>query len=325
MFDVAFLLLFAAAALGLAAFYWAFRMVGADERHRRERRIANARLPNAADTESTTIRRRTRRDAQHSLDSKLRGVTPSLEVLERRLSVAGLKVTVSEYLLGIGVAGLVLGFGASYVAHMPLLFSAMFGFGFGMGVPHMVLLFIERRRTRKILKQLPDALDTMVRTVKAGLPITQALLTSGEEIADPLGAEFKHIGQQIRLGKTIGEAMEEAAQRLQIQEFRFLVVTLALQQETGGNLAETLTNLSDIIRKRSQLRLKVKALSSEARASAYIVGALPFAMAAILTVINTQYMAKLFFDPRGIYLLCAAGISFALGVGTMVRMVKFEI
>lgn len=324
MFDVAFLLLFLAASFALGAFYWAFRLLGADARERRERRITNARMP-VADIEAATIRRRTRRDAQQSLDSKLRGVTPSLEVLERRLVTAGLKVTVSEYLLGIGVAAVVLGFGASFLAHMPVLFSVMFGIGFGIGVPHMVLLFIERRRAGKILKQLPDALDTMVRTVKAGLPITQALLTSGEEIADPLGAELKLVSQQVRLGKTIGEAMGEAAQRLQIQEFRFLVITLALQQETGGNLAETLTNLSDIIRKRSQLRLKVKALSSEARASAYIVGALPFVMGLLLTLVNAQYMSKLFFDPRGIYLLCAAGLSFVMGVGTMVRMVRFEI
>ncbi len=324
MFDVAFLLLFLAAALVLGALYWGFHLSSADARQRRERRVTNARMP-VADVEASTIRRRTRRDTRQSLDSKLRGVTPSLEVLERRLVTAGLKVTVSEYLLGIGVAGLVLGLGASFLAHMPLLFSIMFGFGFGMGVPHIVLLFIERRRANKILKQLPDALDIMVRAVKAGLPITQALLTSGDDIADPLGTELKYVSQQVRLGKTIGEAMEEAAQRLQIQEFRFLVITLALQQETGGNLAETLTNLSDIIRKRSQLRLKVKALSSEARASAYIVGALPFAMGVILTLVNAQYMSKLFFDPRGVYLLCAAGLSFSLGVATMVRMVRFQI
>lgn len=326
MFDLAFLLLFVAVLLAFGALYWGLRVADSAERERRERRVTNARAQVAVDVAATTIRRRARRGTSaSSLDSKLRGLTPSLEVLERRLAVANLKVTVSEYLLGIGVAAAVLGLGASFIGRTPLLFSILFGLAFGIGMPHMVLLFIEKRRTGKILKQLPDALDSMVRAVKAGLPITQTLLSVGDEVPDPLGAEFKAISQQVRLGKTIGEAMDEAAERLQVQEFRFLVVTLVLQQETGGNLAETLSNLSDIIRKRSQLRLKVKALSAEARASAYIVGALPFAMAALLTIINSEYMAKLFFDPRGIYLLCAAGVMFTLGVGTMIRMVRFEI
>lgn len=323
--DAAFILLFLAAGLAVGAVFWAIHRAKAPERERRARRLADAvRVNRGAEKAQATIRRQPRRERGGGLDQRLRGLTPSLQVLERRLTLAGLKITVTEYLLAVSAAATLLALAAASLTRMPLLFSILFGLGFGMGLPHMALLYIEGKRARKIVNQLPDALDAMVRAVKAGLPASQAMFSVGDEIADPLGAEFKNVSQQVRLGKSIGEALNEASDRLQVPEFNFLVITLVLQQETGGNLAETLANLSDIIRRRHQLRLKVKALSSEAKASAYIVGALPFVMSAGLTLLNPAYMGKLFTDPRGTILLGAAGIMFMAGVGTMWRMVRFD-
>jgi tight adherence protein B len=137
--------------------------------------------------------------------------------------------------------------------------------------------------------------------------------------------EFRAITDAMLLGQSLDDALAAVSRRIDVPEFRFFVVSLNIQQETGGNLAETLDNLAGILRKRKQLKLKVRALSSEARASAYIVGSLPFLMFAGLTFINPDYMTILFTDPRGNVVLGAAVGSLALGVGAMIRMGKLEI
>ena len=129
----------------------------------------------------------------------------------------------------------------------------------------------------------------------------------------------------MRLGAKLDEALWDCSRRLNIQEFNFFTVALAIQSETGGNLAETLANLSDVLRRRRQLKLKIKALSSEAKASAYIIGSLPFIMALLIFVVNPSYIADLWIDPRGMFMVFIGFVSFALGIGVMYKMVKFEI
>jgi tight adherence protein B len=121
------------------------------------------------------------------------------------------------------------------------------------------------------------------------------------------------------------EALDESVNRVGIEDYRFFVITLAIQRETGGNLSETLANLSDIIRKRQELRLKVRALSSEARASAMILGALPFVVAGILLLLNPEYMSLMFTDPFGHVLLGVSGLMMVIGILVMWRMINFEI
>ena len=145
------------------------------------------------------------------------------------------------------------------------------------------------------------------------------------EMDDPIGTEFRKVCDAVRLGKPLEKALWSMADRLESTEVKFFVISLSIQQETGGNLAETLDNLSDIIRRRRQMKLKVAAMSSEAKASAIIIGSLPFAMFTILYVINPDYVTLLLTDVRGM-IMTGVGLSMVgMGVAVMTKMVRFEI
>jgi tight adherence protein B len=151
------------------------------------------------------------------------------------------------------------------------------------------------------------------------------MLVVGREVGDPVGAEFRRVGDQVRVGQGIEDSLWAVARRLNLQEFNFLVITLAIQRETGGNLAETLENLDDMIRKRQQMKLKVKAMSSEAMATAMIIGSLPFVMTGILFLVSRKYILTLFQTDMGHILLGVGGVWMSIGFFVMSQMVKFEI
>ena len=165
----------------------------------------------------------------------------------------------------------------------------------------------------------------MVRGLKAGLPVTETMIVVGREVADPVGEEFRRVSDQVRLGQAIEDALWAAGKRLDSAEFNFLVITLSVQRETGVNLAETLENLDDILRKRQQMRLKVKAMSSEAVASAGIIGSLPFVMSGLMFLVSHDYIMTLFRNDLGLMMLAGAGTSLAIGILVMVKMVSFDI
>ena len=165
----------------------------------------------------------------------------------------------------------------------------------------------------------------LVRGLRSGLPVTETLSVVSQEVPGPVGIEFKGIIERIKIGRTMEESMQVSADRLNIAEFNFFTITLAIQRETGGNLAETLSNLSDVLRKRSQMKLKIKAMSSESKASAYIVGSLPFLVFFMIFWINPSYIGAFFIDQRLIVIGLGGLIWMGLGVFIMSRMVSFEI
>jgi tight adherence protein B len=153
----------------------------------------------------------------------------------------------------------------------PVLLSVLLGIFFGVGGPHFVIGRMIKRRLNKFNANFPDAIELMVRGLRSGLPITETLGIVGGEIQGPVGVEFRMVADKMKIGRTMEVALQETADRLGTPEFQFFVITLAIQRETGGNLAETLSNLSDVLRKRAQMKLKIRAMSSESKASAYIV------------------------------------------------------
>jgi tight adherence protein B len=215
--------------------------------------------------------------------------------------------------------------GLKFTNTAPLLLSALAGLLMMILIPHAVVGFLVRRRRNKFIANFPEAIDLMVRGLRSGLPITESIRTAGAEIVAPVGTELQNVTDSVRLGAKLEEALWETSRRLDIQEFNFFTIALAIQSETGGNLAETLANLSDVLRRRRQLKLKIKALSSEAKASAYIIGSLPFIMAILIYLINPTYISELWIDPRGVFLVGIGLTSFAVGAGVMYKMVKFEI
>jgi len=189
----------------------------------------------------------------------------------------------------------------------------------------MATNFMIKRRIAQFTARFPDAIELMVRGLRSGLPITETLGVIGSELPGPVGIEFRGIGDRIKIGKTMEAALQETAEKLGTPEFQFFTITLQIQRETGGNLAETLSNLAEVLRKRSQMKLKVAAMSSESKASAYIIGALPFIVFSMIYYINAKYMSGFFSEPR----LMIAGMGgltwMGIGVFIMSRMINFEI
>jgi tight adherence protein B len=195
----------------------------------------------------------------------------------------------------------------------------------GLGLPHMITGYMGNKRIKKFLANFPEAIDTMCRGLRSGLPITESIAAVGREMPEPVGTEFHRVADGVRMGKSLEAAMWDIAQRIDAPEYRFLIIAMAIQKETGGNLGETLGNLADLIRRRRQLRLKIKAMSSEARASAMIIGSLPFIMFTLLMIVNSAYMMTLFESLRGEIMLGGALTWMCIGWATMTKMIHFEI
>jgi tight adherence protein B len=207
----------------------------------------------------------------------------------------------------------------------PFLLALSMGSFAGIGVPHFVVGFMIKRRLNKFNSNFPDAIELMVRGLRSGLPISETLGVVANEIGGPVGIEFRNVADKMKIGRTMEAALQETADRLGTPEFQFFVITLAIQRETGGNLAETLSNLADVLRKRGQMKLKIRAMSSESKASAYIVGSLPFVVFILVWMINPGYMGNFFTDQR----LTVAGLGGLVWMGIggfiMAKMVNFEI
>jgi tight adherence protein B len=249
---------------------------------------------------------------------------PRPELLRERLHRTGHSISLGAYgiaclIVGLLAGGIALAMGVSLLLALPAALLA------GLWLPYLFVGFLVRRRVNSFGKHFTEAVALMVRGLKSGLPVTETFQIVGAEVPDPVGFEFRQVSDQIRLGHPPEQALWDAARRVGTPELKFLVVTLSIQRETGGNLAETLENLDNILRRRRQMRLKVRAMSSEARASAMIIGALPFIMMGVLTVVNSAYMSQLFFTEKGHHLLMAAACSMGFGVAVMTKMVKFDI
>jgi tight adherence protein B len=250
---------------------------------------------------------------------------PRQSALRDRLGRTGIGISVGVYVL-ICAGLMLLGFGVLRGSlQLPAPLAACLAAAAGVGLPHLGTAFLIRRYRARFIAVLPDAVVLIVRGVRAGLPVAESISTVGREMAQPVAGEFKRVTDSVRFGRSLQDVLWEAAKRLDIAEFNFFVISLSIQQETGGNLAETLANLSDILRKRRQLRLKIRALSSEAKAGAYILGMLPFLMFGLVYAVNPGYANMLLTDPRGMMMLGAGLTSIAIAAVVMVKMIRFEI
>ncbi|MDD3370351.1 MAG: type II secretion system F family protein [Alphaproteobacteria bacterium] len=249
---------------------------------------------------------------------------PNPNKLRNRLAATGKNITLGEYLLMNALSILIvdLGLNLAEIKDVVIIPASVM---LGLGIPHAITGFLAARRVKKFIANFPEAIDTMCRGIRSGLPVTESIRSIGNEMPDPVGIEFRRISDGVRMGKPLEDAMWEVAQRVNAAELRFLIVAMAIQKETGGNLAETLTNLAEIIRRRRQLRLKVKAMSSEAKASAMIIGSLPFIMFVLLSVVNPDYIQVLFDEPKGKVMLGIGLGWMALGWSIMTKMTHFEL
>jgi tight adherence protein B len=191
------------------------------------------------------------------------------------------------------------------------------GIASAFGSAWLLLHFAQSRYRRRFLDVFPDALDLLARAVRAGLPVFEAMEVAAREIPDPVGREFRRTIDEMRIGIDMEDALQRTADRTRVPDFRFYVVALTLQRRTGGGLAETLNNLSNIIRRRKELRLKARALSAEAKASAVVLGILPFFVGGVMYAFNRPLMLILFDDPRGRFALGLAALFLVFGITGM--------
>ena len=258
------------------------------------------------------------------IESYASTLIPKPALLRKRLEMTGKDISVGKYaMVCLGVALFVTA--ALKLRGAPLLLSILMGLFVGIGGPHFFISKMIKRRVNKFTSNFPDAIELMVRGLRSGLPITETLGIVGGEIPGPVGIEFRMVADKMKIGRTMEAALQDTADRLGTPEFQFFVITLAIQRETGGNLAETLSNLADVLRKRAQMKLKIRAMSSESKASAWIVGSLPFVVFTLVWFINPAYMGNFFTDER----LMVAGLGglvwMSIGAFIMAKMVNFEI
>ncbi|WP_306002412.1 type II secretion system F family protein [Brevundimonas sp. C43] len=243
--------------------------------------------------------------------------------LASRLKQAGLSLSVTTFYIISAVVGLVTGLGA-LIFGLPILVVIGIALIFGLGLPRWIVGFLGKSRMKKFSLEFPNAVDVIVRGIKSGLPVHECFKIIARESPAPLGPEFQTLVEGLGVGLTLEQALEKMYGRMPTSELRFFTIVIAIQQKTGGNLAEALTNLSTVLRARRMMGEKIKALSSEALASAGIIASLPPAVMTMVMFTTPGYMMPLFNDFRGNFMLLMAVGLMATGVFVMKRMISFK-
>lgn len=261
---------------------------------------------------------------QTKVESFAQRFIPNPALLRLRLEQTGKSWTLGQYAIASGVIALVV-FGLFLFKGLPILLGLPVALLAAIGLPHFVVGFLIKRRVNAFTNRFPDAIELMVRGLRSGLPISETVGVVAQELPDPVGTEFRYVSDKMKIGRTMEAALQDTADRLGTPEFQFFVISLQIQRETGGNLAETLSNLADVLRKRAAMKLKIRAMSSESKASAYILGALPFIVFGLIWFINGSYMQGFFIDPR--LMIAGAGgmVWMSIGAFIMAKMINFEI
>ncbi len=240
-----------------------------------------------------------------------------------RLQQAGLSISVPQFWIFSGAFGGVV-LVAAFLLRAPWWAALLLGLVTAFGLPRWLIDFLAKRRTKQFTEHFSDAIDIIVRGIKSGLPVHDCLRVIARESPAPLGPEFHRLVENISMGMAVDQGLEKMYERMPTSELRFFTIVLAIQAKTGGNLAEALGNLSAVLRARKLMREKIKALSSEATTSAFIIGSLPICVVLLITVTTPTYMVIMFQDPRGKMMLLAGAIVEAFGIWVMRRMINFK-
>jgi tight adherence protein B len=315
-FDVAF-------AFGVLAVVFAG---GGGRRYKRRLQFVGERAKGIATPEAAATRSLARRQsATPNIDRIARRWLPQRDALAARLEKTGYPISIGQYalsMMGIAVVATIAFGVATRIGFLP---SLLVGAFIATALPHLVIGRLIKRRVGAFIAHFPEAIDLMVRALRSGLPITEAITSAGHEIADPVGHELRMVEGGMRLGRDLDSLLWDIARRIDTPEFRFFIIALSVQRETGGNLAETLANLSDVLRKRRQMRAKVRAMASETRATTMILGGLPVVVIGLLLYVSPDYLKPLYTDVRGVMLDVVALAMLTTGVTVMTKMAKFEI
>jgi len=266
-----------------------------------------------------------RRQLQESLkqlekDEKMRRKRVTLRIM---LSQAGLETSPRNFYLMSAVLGAMVG-GAAYLFALPWYVALAAACAGGLGLPRWCLGFLRRRRQQVFLTDFADAIDIVVRGLKSGLPVSDAMKVIAAETPPPVGPEFLEVVEGQRVGITIDQGIERMFERMPLAEVNFLAIVMAIQSKTGGNLAEALGNLSKVLRDRKKMKAKIRSVSQEAKSSAAIIGSLPFCIMGLLSIFSPDYLTPLWSTRPGNMILMGSAIWMLLGMLVMRKMINFE-
>lgn len=311
---------------GLAAAVLYPRLAGGKKSDKRRELAAGPRKPidrRATITEEGR-RRRSVEDTLKEIEAKQKAKQGAKPTLTVRIRQAGLKWTMRTYY----VASVLAAFGSFAVALLVfgvgLLPALGFGFAGGLLLPHLYVNFRRKRRFKRFSDEFPNAVDVIVRGVKAGLPLVDCLKIIAAEAQEPVKSEFQAIVEDQTLGMSADEAVARLPDRVPLSESNFFAIVITIQSRTGGSLAEALANLARVLRERKKMQAKIKAVSSEAKASAGIIGSLPVVVAVLVYLSSPDYIMLLFTTTTGNIALAISGFWMFLGVMVMRKMINFD-
>ena len=275
--------------------------------------------------------RRADNKAQKSRREQVEGSLKELEAraketkltLSARLMQAGLSWSTQKFWTISAVLG-VIGFGVALVVSGSLPGAVGMAFAFGFGVPRWMLSFLKKRREAAFLKALPDAVDVIVRGIKAGLPLFESIKVVANDSPEPLRSEFNAIIETQAIGMPLGDACARLYERMPVPEANFFGIVIAIQQKSGGNLSEALGNLSKVLRDRKKMKEKIQAMSMEAKASAGIIGALPPIVMILVYLTTPDYISLLWTHPTGQLMLVGCVVWMSIGIMVMKKMIHFD-
>lgn len=331
--ETADLLMWALAAVGIAGVLLAVlypRLSGNTEAERIQSVTASRSKKVAARSaaEVTATRKKAVTETLKEIDHRKKKTTEKAS-LRTRLQQAGIDAEPREYFIASGVLGAACAIGV-YFSLPPTLgppglaLALITGFVGALGLPGWILSWLIKRRQMKFIANLANAIDVVVRGVKTGLPLNECLGIIARESPEPIRSEFREVVDQQRLGVTMGEALERLVSRVPLPEVKFLAIVISIQQSSGGNLSEALGNLSQVLRDRFTMKLKVKALSAEALASAMVLGSLPPIVIVLLHLSSPQYLVPLFATKTGNMALMFGGFWMSCGIMMMKKMINFK-
>jgi tight adherence protein B len=313
----------AAAAIGGIAWVFIYPLLSG-ERKAETRRASVAKPEPVAKRQNERSQRSRREQVEGSLkELEARRARQSKVPLSVRLSQAGLEWTVQKFWVISGVLAAVF-FAGAFFAGGGLLGALGLAFAGGLGLPRWALGFLKKRREKKFLAALPDAVDVIVRGIKAGLPLFESIKVVAADSPEPLRSEFLAIIETQAIGIPLGEACQRLYERMPVPEANFFGIVVAIQQKSGGNLSEALGNLSKVLRDRKKMAEKIQAMSMEAKASAGIIGSLPPIVMILVYMSTPDYISLLWTNPTGQLMLVACVVWMSIGIMVMKKMINFD-
>jgi len=319
MLALAFL---AATAVGGLA--WVFLYPSLSGERKAEHRRASVAKPEPAARQADKTQRSRREQVEGSLrDLEARRQKEKRIPLSSRLSQAGLTWTPQKFMIMSGVLAAV-AFVAAFIFGGGLLAAAGLAFAAGFGLPRWGLSFLKKRREKAFLRALPDAVDVIVRGIKAGLPLFESIKVVAADAPEPLKGEFLAIIETQAIGMPLGDACARLYERMPVPEANFFGIVIAIQQKSGGNLSEALGNLSKVLRDRKKMAEKIQAMSMEAKASAGIIGSLPPIVMLLVYLSTPEYISLLWTNQTGQLMLLGCVIWMSIGIFVMKKMINFD-